>query len=280
MRIDKVYNNNVVQVLNESGQEVIVMGRGLGFQKKVGDAINPDLIERTFVPQETAIGQEWHQIYGKLSDEELSVVLAIIAHAEKKVGQTFEVSFYIAFADHLHYAIERTKEGLSLKNPLAWEVRKFYPTEYQLGLDALDLVADKLGVDLDEDEAASLALHFVNAQKDSGLVTKNLQISQLVTAILDIVRLELGLTKVAEEQSLNYSRFVTHVQYFAQRVLNGLIQGTNDAFLYEQVKANYPQAYACTQKIKAYVEETHDFEMSLDEVVYLTIHIQRLSQSS
>lgn len=280
MRIDKVYNNNVVQVLDDKGQEVIVMGRGLGFQKKVGDVINPDLVERTFVPQETSLGQEWHQIYGKLSDQELSVVMALINRAEEALGQTFELSFYIALADHLHYAIERTQQGLSLKNPLAWEVRKFYPKEYQLGLEALEVVATGLGVVLDQDEATSLALHFVNAQKDSGLVTKNVQMSQLVTGILDIVRLHFGLDKLGEDSSLTYSRFVTHVQYFAQRVVNGLVQGVNDAFLYQQVKENYPDAYACTQKVKVYVEKHYDFDMSQDEVVYLTIHIQRLGKNS
>lgn len=280
MRIDKVYNNNVVQVLDDKGQEVIVMGRGLGFQKKVGDHINPDLIERTFVPQETALGQEWHQIYGKLSEQELELVLTIIHRAEQALEQTFELSFYIALADHLHYAIERTREGLSLKNPLAWEIRKFYPKEYQLGRESLALVTESLGLVLDEDEASSLALHFVNAQKDSGLVTKNLQISQMVSAILDIVRLHFGWDQLSEDHAFNYSRFVTHVQYFAQRVVNGLVQGVNDAFLYQQVQANYPQAFACTQKVKAYVESYHDFEMSQDEVVYLTIHIQRLNKGN
>lgn len=280
MRIDKVYNNNVVQVIDDKGQEVIVMGRGLGFQKKAGDEVASDLIERIFVPQETALEKEWHQVYGKLSDQELSLVLTVIDRAETTLDQTFEASFYIALADHLRYAIERTREGLSLKNPLAWEVRKFYPQEYQLGLEALDLVADSLSIRLDEDEAASLALHFVNAQKDSGLVTKNLQISQLVTGILDIVRLHFGLAKLGEDSSLTYTRFVTHVQYFAQRVVNGLVQGVNDAFLHQQVMENYPDAYSCTQKIKTYVEETYAFEMSQDEVVYLTIHIQRLSKTN
>lgn len=276
MQIDKVYNNNVVQVVDEQGREVILMGRGLGFQKKVGDRVNPDLIEKTFVPREAAIGVEWHQIYGKLSEQELAVVLAIIAHVEKGLNQTFEVSFYIALADHLHYAIERTREGLSLKNPLAWEVRKFYPVEHQLGLDALELVAADLGVRLDEDEATSLALHFVNAQRDNGLVTKNQKITQLVMAILDIVRLYYGQERFAQDNSFNYNRFVTHVQYFAQRVINGLVQGINDAFLYEQVQANYPQAFDCTQRIKKYVEAEYPFLMSQDEEVYLTIHIQRV----
>lgn len=49
MIIEKVYNNNVIQVTDDQGQELIVMGRGLGFQKKAGDAIDTSLIEKVFV---------------------------------------------------------------------------------------------------------------------------------------------------------------------------------------------------------------------------------------
>lgn len=279
MQIDKIYNNNVVQVINDVGQEVIVMGRGLGFQKKVGDSIDPERIEKTFVSEEQGIGKEWYQIYGKLTEGEVAIVLDIIAKAELALNQSFEVSFYIALADHLHYAIERTQQGISLQNPLTWEIRKFYPTEYQLGKEAIALVMDKLGVQLGDDEAASLALHYVNAQKDSGLISKSYQTTQIVMAILEIVRLYFGQDTMTDDSSIAYNRFVTHVNYFAQRVINGLVQGNNDAFLYEQVKANYPQAYACTQKIKAYIDSHYDFVMSQDEEVYLTIHIQRVSAS-
>lgn len=276
MKIDKIYNNNVVQVLDDSGQEIIVMGRGLGFGRKVGDQLDENLIEKTFFPRQEGFKKEWYQIYDSLTEEEIAVVLEIIALAENELAQTFETSFYIALADHLNYAIERTKEGISLQNPLTWEIRKFYPTEYQLGLKALEVVKTRLAVTLTDDEAASLALHFVNARKDSGLLDKNYQISKIVIDILDIVRLHYGQDCQVDESSLHYNRFVTHVTYFAQRVVNGLVQGVNDAFLYQQVRENYPRAFACTQKIKAYVASNHQFEMSRDEEVYLTIHIQRL----
>lgn len=275
MKIDKIYNNNVIQTLDPEGREVILMGRGLGFGKKIGDDIAQEKIEKTFVLEGQQ--QDWQQLYGQLSEDDISLVMSLVNRAEEVLGQTFEMSFYLAFADHLQYAIERTREGLSLKNPLAWEVRKFYPTEYQLGRDALDFIAQKTGVQMDEDEAASLALHFVNAQKDSGLISKNQQITKIVMDILGIVRLNFGANFQLDDQSINYNRFVTHVNYFAQRVVNGLVQGTNDAFLYEQVQNNYPQAYACTQKIAAYILQTYDFEMSQDEEVYLTIHLQRLT---
>ena len=253
------------------------MGRGLGFQKKAGDFLNPDKIEKTFVLQNDLQMTDLGEIFGTLSPEELGIVNVIIHRAEEILATTFELSLYVALGDHLHFALERTEQGLGLQNPLAWEIRKFYPKEYQLGLDALDLVQEKLGQTLDQSEASSIALHFVNAQKNGQLGQDSYAISRIVTQILDIVRLHFG--RDMDENDISYHRFVTHVQYFAQRVIKGMVQGVNDAFLYEQVQHNYPQAFACTQKIQTYVRTAWEFEMSQDEQVYLTIHIQRLKEN-
>ncbi len=279
MKMEKVFNNNVVQILGINNEEIIVMGKGLGFQKKPGDEVNQDLIEKRFILQNTDTDMvgELSRVYVDLDSEEIDLVLEIIHQGQEKLGQTFDISLYIALADHLHYTIQRTREGLTLQNPLAWEVRKFYPEEFQLGKDTIELVKEKMTLQLADDEAASIALHFINAQKDGGLLEKNRLISKIVSDILEIVRLHFG--EVRDEESISYNRFITHVQYFAQRVANGLVQGKNDAFLYEQVKENYPHAFACTEKIKSYVESAYDFAMSRDEQVYLTIHIQRLETS-
>lgn len=278
MRIDKVYNNNVVLVKGDNNEEIIVMGRGLGFQKKPGDEIDASLIEKTFVMQDSKATNELTRVYVDLSPAETEVVLDIIKHGQKVLNTTFDTAFYIALADHIHYTLQRNRENLTIQNPLSWEIRKFFPREYQLGRDALKIIFEKLGVILPDDEISSIALHFINAQKDSGMIEQNYQISKIVTDILGIVRLFYG--KVVDEDSVSYNRFITHIQYFAQRVVNGVVQGKNDSFLYEQVKSNYPVAFSCSEKIKNYVESSYDFPMSKDEQVYITIHIQRLETSS
>lgn len=278
MRIDKVYNNNVVLVKGDNNEEIIVMGRGLGFQKKPGDEIDASLIEKTFVMQDSKATNELTRVYVDLSPSETEVVLDIIKHGQKVLDTTFDTAFYIALADHLHYTLQRNRENLTIQNPLSWEIRKFFPKEYQLGRDALKIIFEKIGVILPDDEISSIALHFINAQKDSGMIEQNYQISKIVTDILGIVRLFYG--KVVDEDSVSYNRFITHIQYFAQRVVNGVVQGKNDSFLYEQVKSNYPVAFSCSEKIKNYVESSYDFPMSKDEQVYITIHIQRLETSS
>lgn len=273
MQIEKILNNNVVQAM-DNDVEYIVMGKGLGFQKKVGETVDKEKIEKIFVLENPETEAEWTRAYVDLPDGEMQVFLNIITFAEAVLQTKFEPSFFIALADHLHYAIERSREGISLQNPLAWEVRKFYPREYEIGKQALRLIANDLEVELADDESASVALHFVNAQKDTGLHEKDRQLTQIVVGISEIVRLHFGCD--LEEESFSYNRFITHLRYLAQRIVSGVSGGKNDAFLYEQVKVNYPESFICTQKIVTYIKSSYAFELSLDEQVYLTIHIQRL----
>ena len=90
--------------------------------------------------------------------------------------------------------------------------------------------------------------------------------TQIVVGISDIVRLHFGYD--LEEDSFSYNRFMTHLQYLAQRIVSGVSGGKNDAFLYEQVKINYPESFICTQKIAAYIKTSYVFELSLDEQVF------------
>ena len=49
MIIEKVINNNVITAVDDSGQELVLMGKGIGFQAKAGQSITEDRIEKKFV---------------------------------------------------------------------------------------------------------------------------------------------------------------------------------------------------------------------------------------
>ncbi|EEG52129.1 putative transcription antiterminator LicT, partial [[Clostridium] asparagiforme DSM 15981] len=49
MVIKKIYNNNIVLVEDEKQLEMILLGRGIAFQKKAGDEIDPGRAEKRFV---------------------------------------------------------------------------------------------------------------------------------------------------------------------------------------------------------------------------------------
>lgn len=273
MLIQKVLNNNVVQVKNDNGDELVIMGRGIGFQKATGDPIDSSKIAKTFVLKEE--DAMFSDIYQELSTEEIDTVFSIVKLAEERLNQDYQSHVYITLGDHLHYALERHRDQLPLTNPLAWEVRRVYKAEYKVGLEALDIVEEKTGVRLEESEASSIALHLINAQKEGQMLEQTLKMLKVVQDILNIVRLHYGID--FDGDSISYQRFVTHLQYFAQRVNGKLQQGSNDSFLYEQVRDTYPKAFTCSDKIKQYIETTYDFPVGREEQVYLTIHIQRLA---
>lgn len=273
MLIQKVLNNNVVQATDENGIELVVMGRGIGFQKGSGDEIDSSKVDKTFVLK--GDDDMFGDIYQQLTTEEIDTVFAIVKLAEERLDQDFQSHVYMTLGDHLHFALERHRNNLPLTNPLAWEVRRVYKAEFKVGLEALDLVEEKTGIRLEESEASSIALHLINAQKEGQMIEQTMRMLKIVQDILHVVRLHYGAN--FDEDSISYQRFVTHLQYFAQRVNNKLQQGSNDSFLYEQVKETYPQAFTCSEKIKQYVERTYDFPVGREEQVYLTIHIQRLA---
>ena len=48
IEVKKVLNNNVVVAFNESNEEVILMGNGLGFRIKAGATISDSKVEKVF----------------------------------------------------------------------------------------------------------------------------------------------------------------------------------------------------------------------------------------
>ena len=278
VEIKQVFNNNVILTTNEENNELVVMGKGIGFQKKKGEVIDQELIDKTFVLTENVAKSIFPDIYKQLSEDEIDVVIEIIYMAEKELNIDFQSNVYIALADHIHYALERTEQVLPLTNPLNYEVRKYYPKEYLIGQKAIKVIAERLGVELFKDEASSIALHFVTGQKEGYLINQTIKVTEIVHNILNIVRLYYK--RSFDENSISYARFLTHIQYFAHRVIFGEQRGTVDSFLYEQIQNSYPNTFQCVSQIKHFIESTYDFEMGEDEQVYLTIHIERIISES
>lgn len=48
MQIQKILNNNVVITTDQKNNEIVAMGRGLAFQKKIGDEITESAIDKTY----------------------------------------------------------------------------------------------------------------------------------------------------------------------------------------------------------------------------------------
>ncbi|EAG4992375.1 TPA: PRD domain-containing protein, partial [Listeria monocytogenes] len=260
MIIKKILNNNVVIAEGKSGKESVVMGRGLAFQKKLGDEVEVSKIEKTFVMETHELSEKLSELLSEIPLKHLRVADDVVQYAQETLETDLSDNIYLTLTDHINFAVSRYNQGINLKNALLWEIKRFYHAEYLVGMKALDFIEQEVGIRLDEDEAGFIALHIVNARQDGQQMHMTVAMTQIVQDILSIVTYHYGM--VLDETSLNYTRFITHLQYFAQRLLRKEIVDSGDDFLYEQVQIKYPEAFKCTKKIDAYLINTHHTELT------------------
>ncbi|GAB2941001.1 transcriptional antiterminator BglG [Hafnia psychrotolerans] len=276
MKIAKILNNNVVVVINEQQREQVVMGRGLAFMKKTGDELDDSKIEKIFALQNDELVTHLTELLSHIPMEVMTTCDQIISLARSRLGKLQE-NLYIALTDHCNFAIERQKQGIPISNALLWETRRLYPKEYALGLEALEMIDVRLGVRLPVDEAGFIALHLVNAQLN-GEMAEVTQITKVMQEILHMVKYQLCLEY--NEESLSYQRFVTHLKFFSQRMLSRSVVPDDDLMLHVAVKENYPKAWACAEKISTYLTAHYQRELSTEEIMYLSINIERVRKES
>lgn len=120
------------------------------------------------------------------------------------------MKFLPNLTDHIHSAIERHEQGMVIQNPLRLEIQRYYPDEYSIGMKALELIKDELGICLTIDESAFIAMHFVNAGLDNPFNEAH-KITEIVSYIEQKVKIDFR-TEL-DESSIDYYRFMTHTKY-------------------------------------------------------------------
>ncbi|WP_215113614.1 BglG family transcription antiterminator LicT [Exiguobacterium sp. s63] len=277
MQISKVFNNNVVAI-DANGQEQVVMGRGIAFQKRPGDAIDQTRIEKIFTLESKESYERFVHFLNEMPTAEMETVKQIVRLAEQRLNQPIHDSLYVTLADHLHFALSRYRDGIQIRNPLVWEVKRFYAPEFAIGKEAVKLINEQHEVTLDEDEAVAIALHLVNATM-SGVKAENLhlvtEMTRATQAILTIITYHFQIE--LDEESYAYSRFLTHLKYFVQRLASGeKVKSTGDETLFLMVKQRYPEAFECVEKIAGLIATKYHYDVSMDERLYMMIHIENL----
>ena len=204
--IEKVINNNIISAYEKSGAEVIVMGRGIGFKKKQGEVVPADQISKIFRIKSRTLTEQFKELLANMPLERVRISDEIISHAKDHLKLKLNQSIYVTLTDHINFAIERVSQGIEPQNALLWEIKRFYPQEFQLGIYALELIQDRLGILLPEDEAGFIALHFVNAEYGTD-IRDAVKFPDQMQAIVDIVERDLGI--LLDESSLHYERFMT-----------------------------------------------------------------------
>jgi len=273
MKIAQVYNNNVISAFNEKNEELVIMGKGLAFQKKPGDLIDEKKIEKTFALKNKDMSEKFKTLLYEVPIEYIEITEEVIKLAKNRLGRVLNDSFYISLTDHIHFAVKRKENGYDIKNALLWEIKRFYKKEFSIGAETLQIIKEKLSIEFPEDEAGFIAMHLVNADLNQE-IPNIASITKVMQNILNIVKYHYKME--FDEDSLNYFRFLTHLKFFAQRLYSNVCIEDDDPFLYELVKQRHKEAFECTEKINEYINKQFNYHLTDNEKLYLAIHIQRV----
>lgn len=275
MIIDRVLNNNVVIIKDKKGIEQVVCGKGIAFKKKVGDEIDEREINKVFILQDKTQSRRFQELVSEIPLKHLQVADEIIEMFKIELGKKINDRIYISLSDHIYTAIQRFLEGITITNSMLWDIKRFYELEFSLALKALDIIKKRFNIELPEDEAAFITLHIVNAEMDESNIKQILEVTKIMQEISNIVKYYFSVE--FDTDSVYYYRFITHLKFFAQRlVANKTFKDSSDDELLEVVKVKYNTSYKCVERITEFILRKYKYELSNEEKLYLTIHIERV----
>lgn len=283
MVVQKILNNNLLQVKGKDGEEMIAMGKGLRFSYRVGDQLKEEDVEKIYLLKDEKNKRDYIRLLEDAPAEYAEVIQDAVEMANRRMSCTLNEQIFVTLFDHLIYALERLEKGIVLQNRMLWEIRKFYPKEYLVGTEVLEYINRELGVELPEAEAGNIAFHLVNAQISPQENSTSAQNGMLMVKMLkDIFQIiQLYYHYQIDENSINYSRFVIHMQFFLQRLLEDKMLEEDGASIYESVltegSAEAKKAAGCVEQIRKYIRNLLGKEISREEQIYLIVHITRMT---
>ncbi|WP_223069133.1 PRD domain-containing protein [Paenibacillus caui] len=273
MKIKKILNNNAV-VVNDLGEEKIVMGSGIAFQKRKNDIVDPSLIEKVFVMDDPDQYGHLQEMLRTLPEEEIAVSEEIISLAERELKVTFNEHIHIALTDHLSFALERIGKGMAIRNTLLNEIRILYPREFQIGLRAKHMIHEKLQVEIPEDEVGYIAMHIHTAWKNAGACGTDADMTAMIRDIAEGIERAAGVT--LSRSSANYERLVTQLENILQTDETGKLYSELNPEIVRIAKERYALANAQALEIADQVEEDYGYSFTDSQRVLVAMEINRV----
>ncbi|GLC82421.1 PRD domain-containing protein [Lacrimispora brassicae] len=279
MKIIKYLNNNAALVLDGQERELVVMGKGIAHLSHKNEEIPRELIDKTFILDDRSQLAQYTQLFSEIPGTIFELAGRYVTKAKEDLNRTLQNSLFISLADHLNSMVERGKLVAYLENRMLWDIRRMYQDEFRLSRELVAEFNKLYDTWYDDHESATLAMHFVNAELESGLETAG-KITKLIGEILNIVKYHSLIDY--NEESYAYYRFVTHLRFLAHRIFQG--SQLNDADMSEMLKDHLSQRYEdtfqCVEKIRQFIWNHYHYCFTEQEGLYLAIHIIKILDDS
>ena len=271
--IKKALNNNVLIASNHSFGEVVLIGKGIGFGKKPGDAILEDSFEKLFVLTDKKEQEQYKKLLKDTDEDMLDVIQDVIHYIAERVHTPLNEHIHIGLTDHITFALKRLQQGMELKNPFLIDTKSLYPFEFQMATEVIDHLNQRLKVCLPEGEIGFIALHIHSSITNKPLSEVN-QHSQLISQLTEIIERSFNIK--IDRESINYLRLIRHLRFTIERVHSGESVREPEKFAL-LLKMEYPLCYNTAWKMIKVMQHALKKDVNEAEAVYLTMHLFRLT---
>ena len=270
-RITKVLNHNtVIGVMEDTNKEYLIMGKGIGFGKKITERIETSGNETIYSLQEATERGDARKLVTSVDPICLEIANEVLDEAER-VFQTIDRNILFPLADHIEYAVKRIQNHEQISNPLTDDIRILFYKEYKVADVIRPIIRKHLGVEMDLDEVGYVALHIHSAIQDEK-VSQAMQMARAVRECITLVEQEVG--RPIDVLSLSYNRLMNHVRNMVARAMHNeeLKLNMND---YMSIK--FPHAFEAARYICGQIEQMLKCKLSDAEIGYLAMHIERVT---
>lgn len=269
MKVIKKINNNAALCLDNEGNELVAIGKGIGFPKVPYIIQDLNKIQKTYY----GIDARYLELLNILPENYFALSNRIVQKYREAIDNDISSNIVFTLADHLYYAVKRFKQNIQIENLLHYDIQHLYEIEYQVGLEALQLINEEIGVLFPKSEASLIAMHFINAKIENEPSQTIFNFENILTEITDIIGAHFKI--YIDKSSVSYSRFVSHMQYLLRRDTKSSSVEYNENF-YNSLINEYPDSFECAIKIQSYLENNNIVQLDKNEILYLILHINRL----
>lgn len=272
--VKKVFNNNVILAEDvKSGQEAVLVGRGLGYNARAGERVPGEKIEKQFYFFDESQFKQYKSLIDHIDRNIIGLTEEILAMVSRELQEPLNEHIHVALADHINFTLERLAGGLEITNPFLEEIKALYPVDYELACRAAAMIEEKTGVAIPDGEKGFIAMH-LHAARANREVSRTVKYTSMINRMVEIIERELGVR--LDREGTNYARLLVHLRFALDRIdRNVPIKNP----LQSRIKKEFKDSYEIAEKVGAFIRERLGKAPPRDELGYLALHIQRIKIS-
>lgn len=271
--VQKIFNNSIILVL-EDNHEKILFGKGIGFGRRPGDVISENKnIDKIFTIQKPENKNKFTELLSKVDEDIVAVSEEIISMISAELSEDLDESIHISLTDHIFFTLKRLKESNEITNPFLIETEVLFKKEYDLAKKAVLILEKRTGISIPEGETGFITLH-IHSARNKGTLSNTIKYTFLANKIAEFIESSLNIK--LDKESLDYARFIVHLRFAIERLLNNSPIKNE---LLSTIKRKYKSSYKLAQTIGKIIEDNLNVSVVPDEIGYIAIHLRNLTEN-